>query len=195
MIHALILERKCLKNTFYLMVKLFQRSCELNVVKHTFGPNRPYPVTSHKGGMTMPVLSDPHLHIEVSSGSSDAKVTASVDVTFSPQELALINLFEQAGAPLRYKVTCRIRGADGFANPDNALFTLGNVMVHTNRNNIPFLRVVHRDLLDEDSGSGPFSNGPGDEVYARFWCTAPTNTGLALADAHTVDSPEVPGSF
>jgi len=38
MIHALILERKCLKNIFCLMVKLFRRSSELNGVKHTFGP-------------------------------------------------------------------------------------------------------------------------------------------------------------
>jgi len=41
MINAVILERKSLKNTFWLMVKLFWRSRELNVVKHMFGPNRP----------------------------------------------------------------------------------------------------------------------------------------------------------
>ena len=40
-IKAVILERKCLKNTFSLMVRLFWGSRELHVVKHTFGPNRP----------------------------------------------------------------------------------------------------------------------------------------------------------
>jgi hypothetical protein len=41
MIKAVILERKSLKNTFKLMVKLFWGSGELHLVKHTFGPNRP----------------------------------------------------------------------------------------------------------------------------------------------------------
>lgn len=41
MIKGVILERKSLKNTFKLMVKLFWGSGELNVVKYTFGPNRP----------------------------------------------------------------------------------------------------------------------------------------------------------
>jgi hypothetical protein len=157
------------------------------------------PVTSKKEGGAMPTLSDPKLHIEVSSGSNEAKVTASVDVHFSTIEKALMTILNQPPNDpntLSYKVTCRIRGADGFLNPDNTLFTLGNVPnVKTDRNNIPFARVVSRDLLDEDSGSGPFSNGPGDEVYARFWCTAPTNTGLALTDATPINSPEVHGSF
>jgi hypothetical protein len=131
----------------------------------------------------MPTLSDPHMEVTVASGSPDATVTARVDVSFSAFEKVLISIFEQNGTPLLYRVTCRIRGADGFANADNALFTLGNVSVNTDRNNIPFERVVSRDLLDEDSGSGPFSNGPGDEVYARFWCTPPSNTGFALTEA------------
>jgi hypothetical protein len=41
MIKGVLLERKSLKNTFKLMVKLFWGSGELHVVKHTFGPNRP----------------------------------------------------------------------------------------------------------------------------------------------------------
>jgi hypothetical protein len=143
----------------------------------------------------MPTLSDPHMEIKVASGSSDATVTARVNVSFSAFEKVLIGVFEQAETPLLYRVTCRIRGADGFANPDNALFTLGNVWVNTDSNNIPFERVVSRDRLDEDSGSGPFSNGPGDEVYARFWCTPPSNTGFALTEATPINSPEVHGSF
>ncbi len=41
MIKGVLLERKSLKNIFKLMVKLFWGSGELNVVKHTLGPNRP----------------------------------------------------------------------------------------------------------------------------------------------------------
>ena len=132
----------------------------------------------------MPTLSDPHLAIKVASGSPDATVTASVDVSFSEIEERLIQLLA-----LNYRVTCRIRGADsGFTGSDNALFTLGNVSVNSDRNNIQFARTVSRDMLDEDSIGE-------DEVYARFWCTPPANTGLALTAASTIDSPEVHGSF
>ncbi len=97
----------------------------------------------------MPTLSDPRLGITVASGTPNATVTASVDVSFSATEKTLISLLS-----LSYKVTCRIRGADsGLTGGDNALFTLGNVMVHNDRNNIPFTRVVNRDMLDEDTGS------------------------------------------
>jgi hypothetical protein len=107
---------------------------------------------SRRGNYT-PRLSDPRLAIKVASGSPDAKVTASVDVSFSAQEKALIDLSEQSGAPLRYRVTCRIRGRNNpIVEPDQALFTLGNVTVHTDRNDIPFERVVSRDMLDEDPG-------------------------------------------
>jgi hypothetical protein len=132
----------------------------------------------------MPTLSDPHLSILVSSGSPNATVTATVDVAFSATEETLIRLLS-----LNYKVTCRIRGADSFlTGGDNALFTLGNVMVNSDRNNISFSRVVSRDLLDEDTGSR-------DEVYARFFCTPPTDTGLALTAATPINSPEVSGSY
>jgi hypothetical protein len=132
----------------------------------------------------MPTLSDPRLSITVASGTPNATVTASVDVSFSATEKTLISLLS-----LNYKVTCRIRGADsGLTGGDNALFTLGNVMVNTDRNNIPFTRVVNRDMLDEDTGSR-------DEVYARFFCTPPADTGLDLTSARTVDSPEISGSF
>jgi hypothetical protein len=132
----------------------------------------------------MPTLSDPKLAIKVASGSPDATVTASVDVSFSETEKKLIQLLS-----LNYRVTCRIRAADsGLTGSDNALFTLGNVTVNSNRNNIPFARTVSRDLLDEDVVGE-------DEVYARFWCTPPANTGLALTAARTVDSPEIHGSF
>lgn len=132
----------------------------------------------------MPTLSDPKLNITVASGTPNATVTASVDVSFSATEKTLIQLLS-----LNYKVTCRIRGADsGFTGGDNALFTLGNVMVNSDRNNISFSRVVNRDMLDEDTGSK-------DEVYARFFCTPPADTGLALTSAKTVDSREISGSF
>jgi hypothetical protein len=52
MIQAVLLERKRLKNTFSLMVKLFWGPGELNVVKHTFGP------TGQKGINAMPSYSD-----------------------------------------------------------------------------------------------------------------------------------------
>jgi hypothetical protein len=132
----------------------------------------------------MPTLSDPRLSITVASGTPNATVTASVDVSFSDFEKTLIQLLS-----LNYKVTCRIRGADSFlTGGDNALFTLGNVMVNDDRNNIPFSRIVNRDMLDEDTGSR-------DEVYARFFCTPPANTGLALDSADPINSPEVSGSF
>lgn len=130
----------------------------------------------------MPTLSDPKLTIKVASGSPEATVTASVDVSFSQTEKTLIDLLS-----LRYKVTCRIRGADS-PDPDNALFTLGNVRVDADQNNIEFSRVVSRDKLDEDTVSK-------DEVYARFWCEPPADTGLQLTSARTVDSPEISGSF
>lgn len=132
----------------------------------------------------MPKLSDPKLNITVVAGSPDATVDASVDVSFSEIEKNLIKLLG-----LEYKVTCRIRGADdGFTGKDNALFTLGNVCVNSNRNNIPFKRVVSRDKLDEDTGTK-------DEVYARFWCTPPADAGLVLSEAKTVDSAQISGSF
>ena len=132
----------------------------------------------------MPKLSDPKLAIKVSSGSPDATVTASVDVSFSDTEKTLIKLLN-----LKYRLTCRIRGADsGLQGGDNALFTLGNVSVDSDRNNVSFERIVSRDRLDED-------NVGQDEVYARFFCTPPENTGIALTPAKTVDSPEVHGSF
>ena len=132
----------------------------------------------------MPKLSDPKLSIRVASGSPDATVTASVDVSFSATEKTLISLLS-----LNYKVTCRIRAADsGLTGSDNALFTLGNVMVNSDRNNIPFSRVVFRDRLDEDVVGE-------DEVYARFSCVPPADTGLALTPAATVDSDEISGSF
>jgi hypothetical protein len=132
----------------------------------------------------MPTLSDPRLNIAVQSGSPNATVTASVDVSFSPTEKTLISLLS-----LNYKLTCRIRGADsGLTGKDNALFTLGNVTVNSDRNNVQFSRVVSRDSLDEDTGSN-------DEVYARFFCTPPPDTGLALTSARTVDSREISGSF
>jgi hypothetical protein len=129
----------------------------------------------------MPKLSDPKLEIEVTSGSPNAAVTASVDVSFSSTEKQLIDFFK-----LKYKLTCRIRAAD--IGNDNALFTLGNVEVTSDRNDVRFSRIVSRDALDED-------NIGQDEVYARFWCTPPTDTGLLLAAAKTVDSPEVSGSW
>jgi hypothetical protein len=141
----------------------------------------------------MPTLSDARLAIKIASGSSNATVTASVDVSFSAQEKALIKLFEQAGAPLRYRVTCRIRGADS-PDPDNALFTLGSESVNTDRNNIPFEKVVSLSSLDEDSGTF-FGIADGDEVYARFTCTPPANTGLSLTAATPLKSHEIHGSF
>jgi hypothetical protein len=132
----------------------------------------------------MPTLSDPRLSIQVSSGSPDATVDASVDVSFSEIEKTLISLLR-----LNYKVTCRIRGADGFlTGGDNALFTLGNVTVNSDQNNLSFSRVVSRDMLDEDTGTR-------DEVYARFFCAPPTDTGLALTAATPINSPEISGSF
>jgi hypothetical protein len=132
----------------------------------------------------MPTLSDARLSIQVSSGSPNATVNGSVDVSFSATEETLIRLLS-----LNYKVTCRIRGADSFlTGGDDALFTLGNVFVNSDRNNISFSRVVSRDMLDEDTGSR-------DEVYARFFCTPPTDTGLALTAATPINSPEISGSF
>lgn len=132
----------------------------------------------------MPKLTDPKLSIKVAAGSPDATVTASVDVSFSESEKTLIKLLS-----LNYKLTCRIRGADsGLTGGDNALFTLGNVSVSDSGNNISFTRVVSRDRLDEDSGSK-------DEVYARFFCTPPSDTGLALTAADPINSVEISGSF
>ncbi len=132
----------------------------------------------------MSKLSDPKLNITVVAGSPNATVTASCDVSFSATEKTLIQLLG-----LNYKVTCRIRGADGgFTGKDNALFTLGNTSVNQDRNNLSFTRVVSRDMLDEDTGSK-------DEVYAKFWCEPPPNTGINLTSAPTITSPEVSGSF
>ncbi len=135
----------------------------------------------------MPTLSDPRLSITVASGTPNATVTASCDVRFSDIEKLLIQLLQ---GKLHYRLTCRIRGADsGLLGPDNALFTLGNVdNIVGDRQNVTFTRTVNRDMLDEDSVGE-------DEVYARFWCTPPSGTGLPLEPAKTIDSREVHGSF
>ncbi|HEX2160012.1 MAG TPA: hypothetical protein VHS79_23980, partial [Actinomycetes bacterium] len=103
----------------------------------------------------MPTLSDPKLAITVATGSGNATVTVSVDVSFTQGEKSLMGVFPD----LDYIVTCKAIGADSGSDDDN-LFQVGSARIRDDQNDLTFSRLVAKSELDEDN--------PGDdEIYAR----------------------------
>src|SRR5688500_9265348 len=98
----------------------------------------------------MPTLSDPKLAITVATGSGNATVTASVDVSFSADEKFWIGLVPN----LDYIVTCKALGADT-GSPDNNLFQVGFARITDDQDDLTFTRLVAKSELDEDN--------PGDD--------------------------------
>ena len=104
----------------------------------------------------MPVLSNPKLKIQSTSGSSQMKVTTSVTVAFSAAEKHIIEVLS-----LKFKLASRVWGEDsGFNGGDDPLFSLATKTINKG-GNYEFVRHVNRDLLDEDWEGN-------DELYARF---------------------------
>ncbi len=131
----------------------------------------------------MPTLSDPKLAITVATGSGNATVTVSVDVSFTQGEKSLMGVFPD----LDYIVTCKALGADTVGDDDN-LFQVGFAQIRDDQDDLTFSRLVAKSELDEDS--------PGDdEIYARFTCVGNPNFPLPVKSAEPVKSSEVHGSF
>ncbi len=131
----------------------------------------------------MPTLSDPKLAITVATGSGNATVTVSVDVSFTQGEKSLMGVFPD----LDYIVTCKAIGADSGSDDDN-LFQVGSARIRDDQNDLTFSRLVAKSELDEDN--------PGDdEIYARFTCVPNPEFPLEVKPAEPVNSAEVHGSF
>jgi len=128
----------------------------------------------------MASLSQPHLSIKLLSGTSNAEVTATVNVSLTQFEL---NLVKNLG--LKFKLRCQLRGADsGFNGADDDLFTYTGKSILAGGTST-FKATMSRNTLDEDWVGD-------DEVYARFTLqSAEPIFPLVL----TTDSPIITGSF
>lgn len=101
----------------------------------------------------MATLSNPRLKITLVSGTHNVNVEASVEVTFTAFELAIMQQFNA-----RARLRCVIRGDDPIFN-DN-LFSFSVVSVTHNGPQI-FSSTVRRSVLNEDLLGK-------DEVFAKF---------------------------
>jgi hypothetical protein len=127
----------------------------------------------------MPTLKNPTLRLELVSGTTQVKVTATVKVDFDPSEEAAIKLLG-----LKYKLKCRIWGEDdGFNGSDDSLFWMETKTI-TVDDTYTFIRKVDRSKLDEDWGN--------DEIYARFFCQS---TSLLFPTPARARSITIPGNF
>jgi hypothetical protein len=131
----------------------------------------------------MPSLSNPTLSLKLVAGTSKVDVTGSVKVSFSPTEETLIKLLS-----LKYSLKCRIWAEDsGFNGENDPLFSISSQTVNADGTHT-FKRTVDRSSLDEDWEGN-------DEVFARYLCTPPSNTGIALTSAPPVRSGTITGNF
>lgn len=131
----------------------------------------------------MPTLSNPTLSLKLVAGTSKVDVTGSVKVSFSPTEETLIKLLA-----LQYSLKCKIWASDsGFNGGDDPLFSIASQTVNSDGTHT-FKRTVDRSQLDEDWEGN-------DEVYARYRCTPPSNTGIALTSATPANSAVITGNF
>jgi len=129
----------------------------------------------------MPTLSNPTLKIELVSGTTQVKVTASVRATFDAVEENFIKLLG-----LKFRLKCNILGADsGLNGADDALFSIASKTILED-GSFTFTRTVNRSSLDEDWEGN-------DEIYAKFRL-ASTTASLPLA-ATPVKSPTITGNF
>ena len=135
----------------------------------------------------MPTLSNATLTVKLVAGTSNVDITASVKVGFSPQEEALIKLFAPL-APITYSLRAEMWAEDsGFNGDDDKLSKIGSKSVAADGTHT-FTKRVNRSTLDEDWEGN-------DEVYAKFGCTAPSNTGLSLQSATPAKSSTITGNF
>lgn len=134
----------------------------------------------------MPTLSNATLKIELVSGTTKKKVTATVNVKFDPNEETFIKLIPTIHSTIK----CRIMGYDtGLNAPHDPLFWMTSKVVAKDtlvlkfqKNNVP------SDDLDEDDAS----NAGADEIFARFSCV---NNSPVLSAAVPIDSAIVVGTF
>jgi hypothetical protein len=138
----------------------------------------------------MPSLSNPALSINLVAGTSNRKVTGSVKVTFSPIEKALILLFAPAGVSLKWSLGCQIWGEDGgvFTGEHDLLFSIKSQAVSADGTHT-FTKTVSTSVLDEDDNIG------NDEIFAKFTCNPPADSGLTLTAATSVKSKTISGDF
>ena len=131
----------------------------------------------------MPTLSNPTLHIGLVAGTSNRVVTATVKLNFFQSEETLIKFLS-----LKYLLKCRIWGSDsGFNGDDDPLFSIASKSVNAD-GTFTFKRTVNASSLDEDWEGN-------DEVYARFTCSPPTNSGIVLSAATPIVSGTITGNF
>jgi hypothetical protein len=129
----------------------------------------------------MPQLSNPTLKLELVSGSTQVKVTATVRVSFDTVEENFIKLLG-----VQFRLRCRIWGEDsGFNGGNDALFSIASKTI-TADGTYTFTRTVNRSTLDEDWEGN-------DEIFARFRCQS-TTPSFPLA-ANPVNSPTITGNF
>ena len=133
----------------------------------------------------MPTLSNATLKIELVSGTTKKKVTATVNVKFDLNEETFIKLIPTIHSTIR----CRIMGYDTGANaPHDHLFWMTSKVVAKDTLALKFSGQVLSSALDEDDAS----NAGADEIFARFSCV---NNSPVLSAATPVDSAVVIGTF
>lgn len=127
----------------------------------------------------MASLSHPNLVITLASGTSNVHVQASVTVTFSAFELALMKL------GLKGRLRCELWGKDGtiLTGGDDNLLSF-NTRTVTSSGTQTFSRTIPSSMLNEDIGR--------DEVYAAFMLSS--NQPTFSMDVRA-DSPVVTGFF
>jgi hypothetical protein len=129
----------------------------------------------------MPTLSNPTLRLELVSGTTNVKVTATVRASFNAVEENVIKLLG-----VKFKLRCNVRGEDsGFNGADDPLFSIASKTI-VEDGTYSFVRTINRNTLDEDWEGN-------DEIYARFRL-ASTTPSLPMA-ANPVDSPTITGNF
>ncbi len=116
----------------------------------------------------MPNLSNPKLKIQSTTGSDQMTVSASVKVTFLPEELHIIQVLS-----LKCKLACKVWSEDGgFNGPDDPLFSLATKTITKNGTYDFKPRLIDRSVLDEDWEGN-------DELYAKFGVKA---VGFPMSD-------------
>ncbi len=129
----------------------------------------------------MPKLSNPKLKIELVSGTSNRKLTATVDVKFDVNEETFIQLIPT----IRSKIRCQIMGSDSGFNGDNDHITWMTNQYLAKDGQAKFIKTVSASALDEDTVGD-------DEIIARFTCV---NNSPVLFSPPRIDSPEISGDF
>jgi hypothetical protein len=129
----------------------------------------------------MPKFANPKLKIELVSGTTKRKLTATIDVSFDANEETFIKLVPT----IRSKIRCQIMGSDsGFNGGNDHITWMTNQFINKD-GQVKFTKTVNASSLDEDTVGA-------DEIIARFSCV---NNSPVLFSPSSVDSPEISGDF